>query len=98
MMLEKRVERERLIRRFIRGARELYRLGKVLGIQWLHKYDEDYQRSQRTQSYFYIPSEDEEKLIKEIASLVTDDALKGFVDTLQRQNERTCREADHASL
>lgn len=89
-MLEKKVEKERIIRRFIKGSRELYRLGKVLGIEWLHKYDEDYLRSQMSQSYFYIPSEDEEKLVREIASRISDEALKESFDTLQPRDWLGC--------
>lgn len=83
MMQEKKVEREKLIHRFIRREKQLYELGRKLNISWLNKYREEYERSLKGQGYFYIPSEDEKRLIEEIASRISDETLKETFDALK---------------
>jgi hypothetical protein len=84
--MERKEEKRKLIERFITDSKELYKLGKEAGIRWLGKYDEDFERSKKTGSYFYIHSEDEKKLAQELADCIADEKLKEVFNKLRPRN------------
>ena len=76
-------ERTLLIRRFIREDVILYRIAKELGIDIASKYDNSYEKHLKYGYTFYIPLDDRDKLIEEIARKITDERLLEIFNELK---------------
>jgi hypothetical protein len=68
-------ERKILMNRFIREEVELYNVAKEIGLAIASRYDEKYLRHQKSGEYFYIPSDEKNHLIEEIARSISDEML-----------------------
>lgn len=72
----KQHEKLLLIQRFIREDTDLYKVGKELGLNVVDKYDEEYiQHQKHGKIYFYFPYKEKDKIIEEIAQIISDEKL-----------------------
>jgi len=74
-MLERDGERFRLLKRFLREDADIFRIGDELGLECVSKYREEYRRHQVAGSYFYIPYDEKDAVISEIARSISDQKL-----------------------
>ena len=79
-------ERKILIRRFIREDIVLYRIAKELGIDLASKYDKDYERHVKYGTTFFIPLDERDRLIEEIARKITDEKLLQIFNELKPED------------
>ncbi|MCD6513824.1 MAG: hypothetical protein J7L07_02765 [Candidatus Odinarchaeota archaeon] len=78
------MERRILLRRFFASDDVvLYRIARELGLNIASKYDEAYERSLKSGSYFYIPYNERDVLIEEIAREISDEKLIKFFNELK---------------
>ncbi len=83
MIWDKKKERFILIRRFIRDDIALYRIAKELGVKIASKYDDAYEKHLRYGYTFYIPYNERDEIIKEIASVIRDEKLVEIFNELK---------------
>jgi len=86
MEWNKHMERAILIRRFIREDLTLYRIAKDLGLNVASKYDEIYEKHLKFGYTFYIPFDERDRLIDEIARTITDEKLVKIFDELKPED------------
>ena len=69
-------ERKILLKRFLASEDvALYKIAKELGLHIASKYDDSYERSLKSGSYFYIPYNEKDVIIEEIAHEISDEKL-----------------------
>jgi hypothetical protein len=74
MNWDKLKERFILLRRFISDSLELYKIGREIGVDIVKRYDHAYNEYLKG-TYFYIPHDEREEIIREIARVIKDDKL-----------------------
>jgi len=82
-MTPKTRERLILLKRFVREDVDIYRLGEQVGLERVHKYREEFKRRQVSRGYFYIPYDEKDGILNDIADSISDEKLVDFFSNLK---------------
>jgi len=83
--MDKIMERRLLLRRLFYRDRDLYKIGKLAGLEWFSKFEAKFEKDR----YAYFADEERKEAIERIASQLPDDIFIEIVNKVFREEERS---------